>query len=61
MTNKELVIRAVQSLPDDASLRAFQEEIALLEAIQRGEAAADAGDLTPHEDFEREVNEWLSK
>lgn len=61
MTNKELVIRAVRELPDDATMEDIAEHLAILEMIRKGEEAADAGDLMPHEEFKRQVERWLSK
>jgi predicted transcriptional regulator len=60
MTNKQIAIRAIRDLPDDISLKEIAEEIAILEALRKGEEAADAGDLMPHEEFKRQVKQWLS-
>jgi len=37
MTSKQLVLKAVREMPDDASLEEIEEHIAILAAIQRGE------------------------
>jgi predicted transcriptional regulator len=49
MSNKDLVIEAVRELPDEASLEEIAERIAILAAVRRGEEAADAGQVVPHE------------
>lgn len=61
MTNKELVIEAVRSLPETLTLDEISEEIALLAAIRKGEEAAEAGRITPHEEVRRMVASWSSK
>ena len=61
MTNKELVIRKVRELPDNASLDDIAEEIAILAAIREGEKAADEGRVISHEEVKRQVKQWLSK
>ena len=58
MSAKELVLEAVSRLPDDASLDEISEEVAILAAIRRGEADADAGRLIPHEEVARRPAPW---
>jgi predicted transcriptional regulator len=48
MSDKELVIEALRQLPEDVTLEAISEEIAILAAIRRGEEAADAGRVVVH-------------
>jgi predicted transcriptional regulator len=60
-TNKQLAIEAIRKLPDAASLMEIADEIAMLNSIEEGLKAADAGDLIPHEEVVRQVQEWLSK
>jgi predicted transcriptional regulator len=61
MSSKELVIEAVRKLPEDATLDEICEEIAILAAIRRGEQAADAGHVTPHEEVKKRLASWISK
>jgi hypothetical protein len=61
MSNKELVMEAVRKLPEDASLDDISEEIATLAAIRRGEEAADAGDVVPHDEVKKRFASWTSK
>jgi predicted transcriptional regulator len=50
MTDKDLVIDALRKLPEEISIEQILEEIQILAAIRRGEQAADAGKVIPHED-----------
>ena len=60
MSANELVIEAVRRLPDDLSLDEISEEIAILAAIRRGEAEADAGRLIPHDEVARRPAPWTN-
>ncbi len=59
MTTKEKVIRAVQALPDDASIEDAMERLLLLAKIERGIQQADAGALIPHEKVKERMAKWL--
>lgn len=61
MTDKQLVIDAVSRLPEASTIEAIQEEIEILAAIKRGEEAAAAGRVIPHEEVKKLVAEWSSK
>lgn len=60
MSNKELVLEAVRSMPEEATIDQISEEIAILAAIRRGEEAADAGDLVSHEEVKQRLAKWLT-
>jgi predicted transcriptional regulator len=60
MSDKDMVIATVRELPESASLEEISEEIAILAAIRRGEAAADAGHVTPHEEVRKKLSSWIS-
>ncbi len=60
-SNKEAVIETVRELPDDVSLEDILERIAILAAIRRGEEAADAGRVIPHEEVKTRVASWITK
>jgi predicted transcriptional regulator len=53
MSAKQLVIKAVRALPDDSTIEQIAEQIAIPASIERGEAEADAGKLTPHDEVVR--------
>ena len=61
MTNKALVIETVRSLSETLTLDEISEEVALLAAIRKGEEAAEAGRVVPHEEVRRMVASWTSK
>lgn len=49
MTTKELVLRTLEFLPDDASIDDVIERLYLLRKIEIGLRQADAGNLIEHE------------
>ena len=61
MTNKQLAIRRIRELPDDASFEDIAEEIAILEAVRKGEEDIEAGRFVSHEEVKRQVKQWHSK
>jgi predicted transcriptional regulator len=61
MSNKELVLEAVNELADDASLDEFAQRIQILDAIRRGERAADSGQIVPHDELKARVAKWTTK
>jgi predicted transcriptional regulator len=60
MTDKDTVLEILRKLPEDTTLEEMQEELAILAAIRRGEEAADAGYLIPHEEVIREIGQLIS-
>jgi predicted transcriptional regulator len=61
MSDKQLVIDAVQRMSETATLEEISEGVAILAAIRRGEAAADAGRVVPHDEVRRRSEAWTSK
>jgi predicted transcriptional regulator len=61
MTAKELVIHALNKLPEETSIEDILEEIEILSAIQKGEEAADAGRVVSHDEVKNIVASWTSK
>jgi predicted transcriptional regulator len=61
MSDKQRVIEAVQRLSDTATMEEICETVAILAAIRRGEAAADAGEIVPHEEVRRRSTAWTSQ
>jgi predicted transcriptional regulator len=61
MSNKELVFETLRKLPEDVTLDEISEEIATLAAIRRGEEAADAGQVVPHDEVKKRFDSWTSK
>ena len=60
-SDKQIALDALDRLPSSATLEQMSEELALLAAIRRGEAAADAGRLISHDEVERRSASWISK
>lgn len=61
MSDKQLVIDAVQRMSETATLEEISEGVAILAAIRRGEAAADAGRVVPHDEVRRRSEAWTLK
>ncbi len=61
MSGKDIVIETIRQAPEIASLEQISEQIAILAAIRKGEEAADAGRVTPHEEVRQKLATWISK
>lgn len=61
MSDKQLVIDAVQRMAETATLEEISESVAILAAIRRGEAAADAGRVVPHAEARRRSEAWTAR
>jgi predicted transcriptional regulator len=58
MSDKQRVLEAVQRMSESATLDEISEAVAILAAIRRGEAAADAGKIVPHDEVKRRSAAW---
>ena len=47
-TDKQIAFNALQRMPESATLEEISEELAILAAIRRGEAAAAEGRILTH-------------
>jgi predicted transcriptional regulator len=61
MTQKQLVLNAINELPDDAPLSEIVERIEFLAAVQRGLDQLDQGAGIPHDEVKRQLASWLAK
>ncbi len=61
LSEKQLALDALSRMPESATLDQISEELAILTAIRRGEAAADAGRVISHEEVVRRSATWISK
>lgn len=62
MTNKALVIEAVQKLPDSSSLQDIRREIEFMAAVQEGLEQIRRGEVVPLDTVEKKLQEkWASK
>ena len=60
-TDKQLARAALDRMPETATLEEMSEELAILAAIQQGEADIAAGRVVSHEEVVRRSAEWISK
>lgn len=59
MTTKQKVIKAVQSLPEDASYEDAMERLLFLAKIEKGLKQADAGQTISHDKVKQKMGRWL--
>lgn len=53
------MFKLLESLPDNATIEEIQYHLYILQKIQAGQEAADAGDLSSHEGLMRDLAKWL--
>ena len=61
MSQKELVLEAIQELPDDSSIDQIADRVEFLAAIQKGMNDLDRGEIIPHETIKRQMAAWLTE
>jgi predicted transcriptional regulator len=59
MSVKEVVYRLLEALPEDASIEDIQYHLYVMQKIQAGQEAIDAGEVISHEEVMRELATWL--
>jgi predicted transcriptional regulator len=59
MMTKENVLKAMQSLPDDAHIEDAMERLLLLAKIEKGLEQADACKTIPHDQVREKMAQWL--
>ncbi|MBN2317092.1 MAG: hypothetical protein JXM79_24405 [Sedimentisphaerales bacterium] len=60
MTTKEIALKTINELPEDASWEDIQERINFIVAIRKGLNELDEGKGVPHEKVKEEFAEWLT-
>ena len=60
MITKQQLAEAILALPDDATVRDAIERLRVIELIERGIAAADAGQKVSQDEARRRMARWLS-
>src|SRR5688500_12150415 len=60
MTVKQQALRAIETLPEDASIEDAIDRLYLLYKIERGMAQADAGQKISHEEARERMARWLT-
>jgi len=60
MTSKEIALRTIEQLPEDASWEDIQERINFVAAVRKGLRELDEGKGVPHDKVREEFAEWLT-
>ena len=60
MTEKEIVLETIRSLPDDCSLEEIAERIEFMAAVQKGLNQLDNGEGIPHDEVKKQLASWLT-
>ena len=60
MTTKEIAIRSIQELPEDATWEDIQERVNFVAGVRKGLREIDDGKGIAHERIKEEFSEWLS-
>lgn len=61
MSQKEMVLEAIQDLPEDVSIDQIADRVEFIAAIQKGISDIDCCDTLPHEQVKRQVAAWLTE
>ncbi len=59
MDTKQQILKAIEQLPDDASVEDALERLYLLYKIERGLRQADRGELISQEEARQRMARWL--
>lgn len=59
METKQQILKAIEGLPDDASVEGALERLYLLYKIERGLRQADRGELISQEEARQRMARWL--
>ena len=60
MNTKELAIRTLEELPEDATWEDVQERINFLIGVRKGLRELDEGNGIPHDRVKEEFAQWLT-
>ena len=61
MTTKEIALKTIEQLPEDASWEDIQERINFVAGVHKGLRELDEGKGIPHDKVKEEFAEWLAK
>ena len=61
MSDKELVLDAVQKMPQQASLAEILDELALMASVKEGLAQSERGEGVSHEEVVKMLDQWITK
>ena len=60
MTTKEIALKTIHELPEDASWEDVQERINFIVGVRKGLRELDEGKGIPHDQVKEEFAEWLT-
>ncbi len=60
MTTKEIALKTINDLPENASWEDIQERINFVAGVHKGLRELDEGKGIPHEKVKEEFAEWLT-
>ena len=60
MTDKDLAIKTIEQLPENATWEDIQERINFVIGVRKGLRELNEGQGIPHDTVKEEFNEWLS-
>jgi hypothetical protein len=61
MSDKQVVMEAIQKLPEAATVEEIGEHIAILAALQRAKLASKNGRVVSHEEVKKRLFSWTSR
>ena len=61
MTTKEIALKTIEQLPENASWEDVQERINFVAGVRKGLRELDEGKGIPHDKVKEEFAEWLAK
>lgn len=59
MTVKEKILKAVEALPQDASIEDAMERLLFLAKVERGLEQAESGRTLSHDEVKERMSKWL--
>ena len=59
MTTKQMVLKVVRKLPDDASIEDAMEQLLFMAKVEKGLQQAEAGKTIPHGRVQERMKKWL--
>jgi predicted transcriptional regulator len=60
MTTKEIALKTIEQLPENASWEEIQERINFIVGVRKGLRELDEGKGIPHDKIKEEFAEWLT-
>jgi len=60
MTTKEIAMRTIEELPEEATWEDIQERINFIAGVRKGLRELDEGKGIPHDRVKEEFAEWLT-